>query len=148
MVLPRQLLTPYRNMYGAYSNTVSRFDQQTLCRFINGGHFTRHLARMRKIYRERMETLVHALERSFAPGQVNLYGLHTGLHLLLQLKDGPGEAAMVQRALERGVQVSGLSSYYMTRVGSCPPNTVVIGYASLPPEDIEPTARALKEAWS
>ena len=147
MVLPQPLLERYQAMYSEYSNTVSRFDQQTLCRFIQGGHFTRHLARMRKVYRGRMEALSEALEQAFGPGRVVLQGRHTGLHLLLTLKDGPGETAMVQRARQQGVQLSGLSSYFMAREQNCPPNTVVVGYASLPPQDIQPLAQALKIAW-
>ena len=42
MVLPPDLLARYRETYGAYANTVSRFEQQTLCRFLRDGHFTRH----------------------------------------------------------------------------------------------------------
>ena len=147
MVLPLPLMERYQAMYGSYSNTVSRFDQQTLCRFIQGGHFSRHLARLRKMYGSRMEALVTALEKALGPGRVELKGRHTGLHLLLTLHDGPGEEVMVQRALEQGVSLTGLSSYYMARSQNCPPNTVVLGYASLPPEDIEPLAQALKAAW-
>ncbi len=147
MVLPLPLLERYQAMYELYSNTVSRFDQQTLRHFIQEGHFTRHLARMRKVYRGRMEILAAALENAFGPGRVVLQGRHTGLHLLLTLNDGPGEAVMVQRAQAQGVQVAGLSSYFMARRDSCPPNTVVVGYASLPPQDMDALAQALKTAW-
>lgn len=147
MVLPQPLMERYLSMYGDYSNTVSRFDQQTLCQFIQGGHFTRHLARMRKVYRGRMEALADALENAFGPGRVILQGRHTGLHLLLTLNNGPGEAVMVRCAQEQGVLLTGLSSYFMARRQNCPPNTVVIGFASLPPQDIEPLAKALKKAW-
>ena len=38
-----------------YSGTVSRFEQQTLARFITGGYFTRHLARERVAYKARRD---------------------------------------------------------------------------------------------
>ena len=57
MVLPQSLLRRYRRDFAAYANTVSRFEQQTLCEFMAGGYFTRHLARMRLAYKRRMETL-------------------------------------------------------------------------------------------
>jgi len=47
MVLPQSLLARYRRDFATYANTVSRFEQQTLCEFMAGGYFTRHLARMR-----------------------------------------------------------------------------------------------------
>ena len=50
MVLPQSLLARYRRDFATYANTVSRFEQQTLCEFMAGGYFTRHLARMRLAY--------------------------------------------------------------------------------------------------
>ena len=143
MVLPRPLLGRWQAMYGSYSSTVSRFEQETLGRFIRDGHFTRHLARLRSQYKQRMETLAEALEAAF-PGRVELQGRHTGLHLLLTLKDGPGETAMVDRARAAGVRLGG---YYLARPEHCPENTVVVGYAALPPGDIPALAEALRTAW-
>ena len=60
---------------------LSRFEQQTLCEFMAGGYFTRHLARMRLAYKRRMEAFAAAL-RAAMPG-VELDGVHSGLHLSL-----------------------------------------------------------------
>lgn len=148
MVLPGALLERYRQAFGSYANTVSRFEQQTLCRFLREGYFTRHLARMRLAYKARMEALVQALEARFGAEAVVLRGRHTGLHLLLTLPDGPGEAAMEEAALERGVRVRGLSRYYMERREQCPPNTVVLGYAALRDGEIPALVEALYGAWA
>ena len=53
MVLPVPVLEMYRAEYGGYSSTVSRFEQQTLCRFMEEGHFARHLNRLRSACRAR-----------------------------------------------------------------------------------------------
>lgn len=148
MVLPGPLLERYQAMYGVYSSTVSRFEQQTLCRFMEEGHFTRHLARLRKAYRLRMEGLAAALEEAFGPGRLRLQGRHSGLHLLLSLEGGQAtEQQMLNAARAAGVRLAGLSSYYMARPALCPPRTVVVGYAGLPPEDLAPLAQALARAW-
>ncbi|MEG2286796.1 MAG: PLP-dependent aminotransferase family protein, partial [Ruthenibacterium sp.] len=62
MVLPPALLLRYREEFGFYSSTVSRFEQQTLCRFMDEGYFARHLARLRIAYRQRRDALVAALQ--------------------------------------------------------------------------------------
>lgn len=150
MVLPRPLLARYHAMYGVYSSTVSRFEQQTLCRFMEEGYFTRHLARLRKAYRLRMESLCAALEEAFGPGRLRLQGRHSGLHLLLSLNGesaGITEAQMVQAARAAGVRLAGLGGYYMARPERCPPRTVVVGYAGLPPGDIPLLAETLARAW-
>ena len=147
MVLPPELLEKYRAAFGTYSNTVSRFEQQTLRHFLEGCYFTRHLARMRSTYKKRMEHLAAALESGFGKERIRLTGRHTGLHLLLTLPAGPGEAAMAASALEHGVKVRGLSEYYMERKELCPDNCVILGYASLQDGDIAELVEALKQAW-
>lgn len=147
MVLPPELLEAYRATFGSYASTVSRFEQQTLCRFLTEGYFARHLARLRLAYKKRMEALVQALEGSFGRTRLRLTGRHTGLHLLLTLTDGPGEGEMVRSAAAQGVRIEGLSAYYMEGIDSCPENTVVLGYASLADGDIPALAEALRRAW-
>lgn len=147
MVLPTELLKRWREMFGTYANTVSRFEQQTLRRFLADGHFTRHLARMRKTYKTRMELLCAALEDAFGKDRVTLQGRHTGLHLLLTLRDAPGEREMVSAAAREGVGLRGLSEYYLQQRENCPVNTVVIGYASLPDREIPALTAALSRAW-
>ena len=147
MVLPMPLLEHYQATFGSYANTVSRFEQQTLRRFLEEGYFTRHLARMRGAYKNRMERLVQELEAAFDRERILLQGRHTGLHLLLTLPDGPEEAAMEVSALAAGVRLRGLGRYYMERAEQCPTNTVVLGYASLRDEEIPTLAEALRSAW-
>lgn len=147
MVLPRELLERYRAAFGTYSNTVSRFEQQTLRRFLEGGYFTRHLARMRSAYKGRMERLAGALEEAFGRENIRLKGRHTGLHLLLTLPGGPGEAEMIASALREGVRVRGLGEYYMERRERCPENSVILGYAAVRDEDIPELVGALDRAW-
>ena len=147
MVLPPELLERYRETYGSYANTVSRFEQQTLYRFMEGGYFTRHLSRMRSAYKVRMERLCEALSAALGPENIHLQGRHTGLHLLLTLKTGLSEEEMVCRAGEAGVGLQGLSAYYMEHRSTCPASTVILGYAALRDADIPPLAGVLREAW-
>ncbi len=145
MVLPWGLLEEYRRAFGSYSNTVSRFEQQTLRLFLEGGYFTRHLARMRGAYKSRMEKLAGALEEEF--GKITIRGRHTGLHLLAALPEGPGEREMIASALREGVRIRGLSEYYMEKKETCPENSVILGYASLQDGEVGKLMEALKRAW-
>ncbi len=147
MVLPPELLERYRATYGTYANTVSRFEQQTLCRFMEGGYFTRHLSRMRNTYKARMEHLAQALTHTFGAEHIQLSGQHTGLHLLLSLTNGPGEQEMVRRAQEHSILLRGLSTYFMEDAHLCPPNTVILGYAALPDGEIASLTTLLRHIW-
>ena len=145
MVLPRSLLAQYRRDFSVYANTVGRFEQQTLAAFMAGGYFTRHLARMRLVYKRRMEAFAAALRQAL-PG-VTLGSVHSGLHFLLTLPGAGGETAMVEAAAREGVRLRGLREYYLARPESCPPDTVVAGYSALKEDDIPAVAAALARAW-
>ena len=145
MVLPRQLLGAWQEKYELYSGTVGRFEQQTLARFITGGYFTRHLARERTAYKARRDALAAALRSSFAPEELTLAGLHTGLHLLAQLKDPPPDAALRAAARQYGVRCSLLSDYDLTGTAHSAAGTLVLGYGSLPDADCAAAGERLKK---
>lgn len=131
MVLPEHLLPAWRRTYALYSSTVSRFEQQTLARFITEGYFTRHLARERVAYKARRTALANAITQAFAPGRVTLTGLHTGLHLLLSVQDAPPDTSLVRAARAQGILLAPLSAYYFAEPERCPPSTLVLGYGAL-----------------
>ena len=140
-----QLLGAWQAKYRLYSGTVGRFEQQTLARFITGGYFTRHLARERTAYKARRDALVAALRTSFAPEELTLAGLHTGLHLLAQLKDPPPDAALRAAARQYGVRCSLLSDYDLTGTAHSAAGTLVLGYGSLPDADCAAAGERLKK---
>lgn len=147
MVLPLELLEKYRERFGFYASTVSRFEQHCLYRFIRDGHFTRHLARVRTIYKGRKEMLTGELERLPIGERLTVIGENAGLHLLLTVRNGMSEEELVRTAKEQGVRVYGLSRYCLAPA-TIPESTVVLGYAGLESGQIENAARLLDRAWS
>src|SRR5207249_824907 len=63
LVIPPDLVTRFRRIREAMDNSPAPLYQSVLHDFIAGGHFVRHLRRMRAIYAERRRVLVDALER-------------------------------------------------------------------------------------
>lgn len=147
MVLPVPVLEMYRAEYGVYSSTVSRFEQQTLCRFMEEGHFARHLNRLRGACRARRDALLEALYAAFGRDGVAVRGSHTGLHLLAAVRNGMTERELVEAAARAGVHVNGLSAYYMERPEDCPPATVVLGYSDMDERALRAAVDALRCAW-
>lgn len=147
MVLPLPLLRIYEERCRIYSTTVSRIDQRILNEFIAGGHFERHLNRMRKVYREKHDLLVNGC-RGMGHDFV-LSGENAGLHLLLQDKRGRSEKMLVERAGEAGVKVYGLSEFYMDGVApERESGTVVLGYAAPDKGQIQTGLDLLKKVWA
>lgn len=138
LILPHSLLEEYRARFGHASATVSRFEQETLCRFLTTGAYGRHLRRVGNLYRKRRDALVGALE-----SWGELRGAEAGLHLLFTLP-GREEGELVERAARGGFRVRGLGEYCLRARPL--PGTLVLGFAGLPAEQAPGEAEKLRRA--
>ena len=133
MVLPPSLLTSAAEILKSYSSTVSRFDQHTLANFISGGYLSRHLNRMKTLYRSRRDVLIEALTPHAARLGLKISGSGAGLHLLLS-----GSADVISRILEsaekENIRVPKLSDSFHSYAGET--DTLIFGYAGMSDEDI------------
>ncbi len=144
MVLPERLLERWRTLYGGYASTVSRFEQHTLSRFMEEGHFARHINRIRNVYRSRRDRLVQALKSELGDCARPLC-VHTGLHMPVQVENGMDEKELAAAAAAQGVRVYALGGYCQRPPAGVP--TVVLGYGGLSADDIEPACALLARAW-
>ncbi len=137
MVLPFELLERFDKLYSSYSSTVSRFEQHTLSKFIESGHFARHLSRLRVTYRNRRDRLIDSLYKKHSKQNITLLGEHTGLHMVVQFNDGTTESEFVKTAKESGILIKGLSEYYSKANPEYSNNCVVLGYGALSEKELE-----------
>jgi GntR family transcriptional regulator/MocR family aminotransferase len=122
-------------------------DQRALAAFIDEGHFTRHLRRMRKLYAVRQQALRDALLRHWTlPGAV-LAG-QAGMHLVLSLpsasQGGVDDLLLAQRARERGLSPRPLTVYGTGGIDGF--NGLVMGYANTHEDAMEAAVRVLVSA--
>ena len=143
MVLPPALMEEYGRSFSFFSCTVSRFEQQTLCRYIDEGHFGRSLNKMRKQYRQRRDRLLEELRRVFG-ARALAENTHTGLSFLLRPDTDRSEAGIEARARALGLAVRGLGSY--GHGPSAGPPALVIGFGSLDSASISAAADLLYRA--
>lgn len=142
MILPPELLKRYRATFSHGACTVSRFEQESLRRFLVQGLYGRHLRRTGNLYRKKCALFTQAL--SDIP-DVTISGADGGLHFLVTLPRFP-EAELVERAAAKSVGIHPLSRYCH---GVEPkPSTVVLGFAGLTEEELARAAALLKEAWT
>ena len=81
MVLPDVLLKRYKDAFIHYASTVPRLDQHILARFMADGQFSRHLNRMRTIYRRKLQTLIEAI-LPYTP-HISYSGEEAGMHIII-----------------------------------------------------------------
>ncbi|MFS0646324.1 PLP-dependent aminotransferase family protein [Siminovitchia sp. 179-K 8D1 HS] len=145
MVLPQKLLQRYKDEdIFFYHCSVSRIDQHILARFMKEGDFERHLNRMRKIYRRKLEKTLDILK----PYQesVEVIGEHSGLHIVLGVKNGMNEQELVRRAAEAKIKIHPLSFYSLEKKVEHPPK-MILGFAGIPEDQLEAAITLLLKSW-
>ena len=145
MVLPEKLLRRYDEKLTFYICPVPTVEQKTLQRFMEEGHFERHLNRMRNLYKQKRETVVAAIHEILPDAEVE--GASAGLHLTLRIHNGMTEQELIQSAREHQVKVYGLSRYYSVLPASKRGNTLLLGFATLKIDEIPDAVSRLREAW-
>ena len=142
MVLPTALIGRYRAMHAACS--VPGFEQETLRKFISGGYLERHVARMRVIYRSRLQLL----ERKAAElglGEVAPCG--AGLYALLHVGGKTPAQELVPLAAQAGVRLTRLSDYGVMETEKNLERVVLLGFAGMDEQAIGEGLEALRRAW-
>lgn len=145
MVLPEMLLKKYREKLSFIVCPVPTIEQKVLQRFIEDGHFERHINRMRNIYKKKREVLVGEL--TDFKGKIDVLGADAGLHLLLRVNNGMSEEQLVEKALEAGVGVYGISKYYYDKRSLDEVSTVLLGFAGMGEQDIRKAISQLLNSW-
>jgi 2-aminoadipate transaminase len=101
--------------------------QAALAEFLKRGYFQKHLARMRKIYTDRLNALDEAL-RKFMPEGVRWLRPEGGMCFWLELPAGFDASELMIHARERGVLFAPGRYFY---VQSPMPNTLRLSFSSL-----------------
>jgi GntR family transcriptional regulator/MocR family aminotransferase len=135
LVVPAGLALPLAAMRAQASAAGRTAEQLALAEFLRSGEFALHLRRMRRLYRQRRDALVAALERHLGDRAV-IEGASAGMHLALRLPDdGVADVEIVRRARAQDVFVNALSAHAVP--GGAPCNGLLLGYAQVPAERMD-----------
>lgn len=135
MVLPKSLMERYKRELNFYSCTVSNFEQYTLARFIEQGHFEKHINRMRNYYRAQRDTIISCIRQHPYYQYVTIKEENAGLHFLLTVDTRLSDYELIHRASEKGIHISCLSEYYYNQQKAVP-HTLIINYSGIEKERI------------
>ena len=124
-------MAQFQKNLGYYSCTVSSFEQYTLARFLETGHFEKHINRMRKFYKARRNRILEILAKCPVADRLTILEENAGLHFLVQVKDAVSDEALVQRLLDNGIRVRSLGSYYQEEVPAWAAGCLVVNYSGL-----------------
>ena len=146
MVLPSELLKQYREKLSYYQCTVSRIDQHILTRFMQSGDFERHLNRMRKLYRNKLDKTLDILKKY--RDTIEVIGEYSGLHLVLAIRNGMTEEELVKNAWRKAsIKIYPLSYYLLDKQEFKGSPKIILGFAGIPEEELETALNLLINSW-
>jgi GntR family transcriptional regulator/MocR family aminotransferase len=143
VVLPDQLVEPFSLARAQRVYPPAIPPQLTLARFLEEGHFLRHIRRMRQVYLKRGETLEADLAEAL-PGQVRVSRPGAGAHLIAWLRPGENDRAVAERAASAGVIAPPLSRF---RQVASKRGALVLGYGGSPVTQIHDAVGKLRRAF-
>ena len=94
MALPEDLAAQFELKLGFYSNTVSPLEQLALARFIEQGHYERHVNRLRTHVKRLQDGLVGRVRESSLAQEVAFEGLDRGLYFSMRVCKGAQDRAV------------------------------------------------------
>ena len=94
MALPEDLAAQFELKLGFYSNTVSPLEQLALARFIEQGHYERHVNRLRTHVKRLQDGLVGRVRESSLAKEVAFEGLDRGLYFSMRVRKGMQDRAV------------------------------------------------------
>ncbi len=142
VVVPASLAPPMATLLARTTPRGRTADQLALADFMRSGQFSLHLRRMRRLYRQRRDALVAALQEQL--GDVaDVYGGSAGMHLALRLHDPQADdAAMSHQLLAQGIVAPALS-LHAVGARAQPWRGFLLGYAQVPVEQLPALVKKL-----
>lgn len=144
IVVPDDLLEQFMATRVAMDIAPPSFHQAVLADFMREGHFSRHVRRMRGLYRERRDVLMHSLTAEFGDS-LPVLGGGGGLHLTILLPKGTVDVELSTAAAQRNLWLWPLSPTY---VGKVHHHGFILGFGNTPVTQIPRAVQLLSRILS
>ena len=142
MVVPDRLVETFSRAASAFHAGNARLEQAVVARFMNEGHFSRHLKRMRGLYRDRRAALADALAGAFGE-RLRVEQQPGGMHLVARPIGNARDTDLVHRAESHGLAPTALSPLSINR--DCGQG-LLLSFTNIPEERASELAGVLRRA--
>jgi GntR family transcriptional regulator/MocR family aminotransferase len=139
-VVPPDLVGIFTGARALNDTHSSLIDQAILTEFIGGGHFGRHIRRMRTLYEERQQTLIAECKTNL-PGLLEVTKADAGMHLVGWLPEGVNDKAISRKAEEQNLKLAPISAYCAKEL---PRGGLILGYTAFAKNQIKDGVKRLK----
>ncbi|HTR09704.1 MAG TPA: PLP-dependent aminotransferase family protein [Paraburkholderia sp.] len=132
MIVPSRVAPQFAKAHHTLMRQGRVAEQLALADFIESGRYARHLRRMRRLYEERRDGLVAAIEKHLA-GVMTVSADAGGMHLSVRLDAPIADVEVSDAARAHGLHLSPLSAYCLDAPDAARYSGFLLGYAETPP---------------
>jgi Transcriptional regulators containing a DNA-binding HTH domain and an aminotransferase domain (MocR family) and their eukaryotic orthologs len=143
MVLPESLLEEARQLRVLLLKRFDLMNQIALYKFIESSRYTKHIFKMRKLYKSRMLYITSCLRKLFGD-EIRINGENSGLHIAVSFKKYRFDKRFTEILLQKGLSIDLLTDYQQNHAQST--DTLIFGFGNLGLKEIEIGLQRLKEA--
>ena len=137
IVLPQNLMHKYNNQKYKEGNTVPVHVQHMIAQFMISGKFERHLNKMRKIYRDKLDYILKRLKPYNT--QIKIEGALTGMHFTITVNNGLSMKQCLKNAKKNNLK---LKPYHYENYSKVYPK-FILGFGGIKKEELEDHVNAL-----
>ncbi|TWC15366.1 GntR family transcriptional regulator [Pseudomonas sp. SJZ085] len=146
LVLPPGLVDAFARRRAVDVRHSEVSTQAVMAEFMAAGHFQRHIRRMRRAALTRRDALLAGWPKNIA-GIGAMPIVVAGLHVTVPVDSIERERELIAQATAAGVEVNGLSNYWLPSTTSPVRGGLVLGFAAVPPAAIAAALASLARAW-
>ncbi len=145
LVVPPELIDAYSAAVHLFTRGAPTLTQSVLAEFIDEGHFSKHVRRMRLVYAERHQAIIEAI-RSDLDGLIDVAAAKTGMNVigwLPQNGQNSNDLVAVQKLNAHGIVSAPMSVQYCA---GQPRHGLMLGFGCSPVEEIGPAVKKMAQA--
>ena len=134
MVLPHALYEKYMSLFCHSACVVPLFEQKALAAMLDGGHFERHIQRLKNHYRTVRAAIIEKAEE--LGDRCILHDTGSGLHVLAEFPSAPSDEYIKKTAHAMDINVKCVSDYLLAPAQTVK-NCAVINYSGVCAEAVK-----------
>jgi GntR family transcriptional regulator/MocR family aminotransferase len=143
LVVPDALVEPFNRAVGVTGQFTPLLLQVTLADFIEQGHFTTHLKRMRRVYGERQKEFIALCRKHLSPW-VTVCDNDSGMQVIARFTANMDDVKIAEIGHAHGIDLQPISINYHHKA---PEHGLLLGYAALNERDIQTAVMALRASF-
>ena len=141
VVVPEWLIETFAKATNLLGQNASPITEAALAQFINDGRFAEHIRKMRRLYRDRRDTLIECLNENCSD-LLSFTSSDAGMHIIADIESGIDDQIAYEALLGKGIESLPLSVYCLQPIER---TALVLGFSGVPRKRMPKLVKKMSE---